>query len=84
MSIDPQQNNKDHFDQKPPLVSIIIPLYNHEKYIQETIESIVLQTYQNIEIILVDDASTDNGLNYAKAKLEIAEFYSRLLKILQI
>jgi alpha-1,3-rhamnosyltransferase len=69
MSIDPQQKNKDHFDQKSPLVSIIIPLYNHEKYIQETIESIVLQTYQNIEIILVDDASTDNGLNYAKAKL---------------
>lgn len=70
MSIDPQHKNQEHLDQKSPLVSIIIPLYNHEKYIQETIQSIVLQTYQNIEIILVDDASIDNSLNFAKAKLE--------------
>jgi alpha-1,3-rhamnosyltransferase len=43
-------------------VSIIIPSYNGEKYIQETIESCLNQTYNNLEIIVVDDCSTDNTL----------------------
>ncbi|MCL6461546.1 MAG: glycosyltransferase family 2 protein [Flavobacterium micromati] len=43
-----------------PLVSIITPCYNSEKFIQETIQSVQNQTYQNWEMIIVDDASTDN------------------------
>ena len=44
-----------------PLVSICIPSYNHEKYVAETIVSVILQDYQNIELIIIDDCSEDNS-----------------------
>jgi glycosyltransferase involved in cell wall biosynthesis len=50
-----------------PLVSILIPLYNSEKYIAETIQSCLEQTYKNIEVIIVDDGSTDNSFQIAQS-----------------
>lgn len=44
-----------------PLVSIIVPVYNVEQYLPKCIESIINQTLSNIEIILVNDASTDSS-----------------------
>ena len=44
-----------------PLVSIITPVYNHEKFIGDTINSIINQTYQNWEMLIVDDCSTDES-----------------------
>lgn len=43
------------------IVSVIVPVYNSEKYISKCIESIINQTYQNIEIILINDGSKDNS-----------------------
>ena len=48
-------------DEKKPLISIIVPVYNVEDYIEECLESLVKQTYKNLEIILIDDGSTDNS-----------------------
>jgi len=50
---------------RPPLVSVILPLYNGELYISKCIDSILSQTYSNFEIIIVDDASTDRSLEIA-------------------
>ncbi len=46
---------------KAPLISIIVPVYNVEKYLGKCIESIMAQTYENIEILLVDDGATDTS-----------------------
>lgn len=43
-----------------PLVSVLVPAYNHEKYVQETIRTIINQTYKNIELIVINDGSKDN------------------------
>ena len=59
-------------------VSIIIPLYNSEKYIAETIESALNQTWENKEIIVVDDGSTDNSRAIAKSyENDIVKVYTK-------
>lgn len=50
-----------------PLVSVLMTAYNREKYIAEAIESVLASTYQNFELIIVDDCSTDGTVNIAKS-----------------
>lgn len=53
-------------DISPKLVSVIITVFNGEKYISETLQSIIDQKYSNLEIIVVDDGSTDNTASKIK------------------
>ena len=53
-----------------PLVSIICVCFNHEDFVEDAIESVLAQTYPNIELILIDDASTDNSANIIKQKIQ--------------
>ena len=46
---------------KEPLISVVVPIYNVEEYLDKCVESIINQTYKNLEIILVDDGSPDNS-----------------------
>lgn len=56
---------KNCFMEKP-LVSVVIPVYNREETIERAVNSVLNQTYSNIELIVVDDGSTDNSLNVIK------------------
>ncbi len=48
------------------MVSIVIPVYNEAKHINEAIDSLIYQTYQNLEIIVINDGSTDATLDILK------------------
>src|ERR1051325_5362212 len=54
-----------------PLVSVIVPFLNGAKFIREAIESVFSQTYQNWELILVDDGSTDSSSGIARQYAEL-------------
>lgn len=59
-----------HTNPQQPLVSVIIPVYNMEKYLAETISSVMVSTLQNFEIVIVDDGSTDDSQKVAMAFAE--------------
>ncbi len=66
---------------KNPLVSVLMPAYNAEKYIGEAIESILSQTYKNFELIIIDDCSTDDTWKviqeYQKKDKRISAFQNK-------
>lgn len=70
-------NQKTNEEKDYGLVSIVMPNYNSEKHVAETIKSVLAQTYKNWEILFVDDCSTDNSLEIARS------FNDERIKILQ-
>ena len=63
------------------MLSIIVPIYNVEKYLCKCIDSVIAQTYQEWELLLIDDGSTDNSGNicdeYAKKDSRIRTFHNK-------
>lgn len=56
-----------------PLVSIVIPCYNHAQFVQETIQSVIDQDYENIELIIIDDGSKDNSVEVIQQMIAACE-----------
>lgn len=63
-----------------PLISVIIPSYNRAHILKEAVKSVLEQSYRNIELILVDDCSTDNTEKTAKEITDSRFRYFRLEK----
>ena len=59
-TIEPTSHNRNHM-QKDPLISIVVPVYNAENYLNVCVNSIIQQTYKNFECILINDGSADNS-----------------------
>ena len=64
------------------LISVLIPAYNHERYVEESVRSIMAQTYQNIELIVMDDGSTDG--TFAKLQELKPECEKRFARVVMI
>lgn len=57
-----------------PLVSVILPSFNHRRFVGESIESVLRQTYPNIQLIVIDDGSTDGSADYIASLVEHHRF----------
>jgi glycosyltransferase involved in cell wall biosynthesis len=62
-----------------PKVSVVVPVYNHERFVEEAIDSIYRQTYPEIELIVIDDGSRDRSAQIAQEKLRSSPFPTRFL-----
>lgn len=60
-------------DNSIPLVSIVIPCYNHERFVQDSIQSVIDQTYDHIELIIIDDGSKDGSVAKIQEMVDICE-----------
>lgn len=62
------------------LVTVIMPVYNREKYLAEAIDSVLCQTYNNFELIIIDDGSTDRSLSIAENYQSVNNARIRIIK----
>ena len=70
-----------------PLITVIVPIYNVENYLKKCLNSIINQQYKKLEILLIDDGSTDDSLNILKKycklyQLTISFFLVQCIKLL--
>lgn len=72
---------KNMYTSKQPLVSVVMPVYNAERYLRAALDSVFTQTYRNIEVICVDDASTDSS---PAILAEYKALYPRILRVVRM
>ena len=60
------------------MISVVIPLYNKEEFVSKTIASVLAQTFQNFELLIIDDGSTDNSLR------EVESFSDARIRVVSI
>ena len=66
-------------DERAPRVAVLIRAYNHARYVEAALESVFAQTYRNVEIVLIDDGSTDGTADVARRTLERSPFPHRMI-----
>ena len=59
----------------PPLISIIIPIYNAERFLPQTIQSVLKQNYPHLEVLLINDGSTDRSAQICQTYSNIPNFH---------
>jgi glycosyltransferase involved in cell wall biosynthesis len=62
-----------------PLVAVVVPCYNHARFVERAIESVFSQTYRQIELIVIDDGSSDGSTEIARSALEHSPFPCRFI-----
>ena len=67
-----------------PVISVIIPVYNTEKYVSTCIESILNQTYSNLQLIIVDDESRDGSLDICKKYAKYLDKYAIICIVMHL
>ena len=63
-----------------PDISVLLSVFNEEKYIVDAITSVLDQTYENFELIIIDDASTDNTLEILKSFNDRCKYVTNIIK----
>lgn len=66
-AIEAEPERKEEFTRIPPEVSVVIPCYNYGRYLPEAVNSLMAQSFQSFEVIIVNDGSTDNSLEIAQS-----------------
>lgn len=64
---------------RTPRISVIVPVFNVERYIEKSILSIIRQSYKNFELIVVDDGSQDKSIDVAEALLQKSDLDYRIV-----
>lgn len=81
MSVNKNKQSKDFSEMKKPTISVIVPIYNVEIYLHRCIDSILIQTFTDFELLLIDDGSTDSSGNicdeYALKDSRIRVFHQK-------
>ena len=64
-------------EEKIPQISVIIPMYNAEKYIEQCLNSVVAQTFEDYEVIVIDDCSTDRSVEIVENIVHTTHTHTR-------